>query len=155
MQKVYETLRFTLAVTFFLGLLSVTLSLFAQTSSEDKKLLWKPVEFAIVKLNDNPPISWNMYHTEKKGVLLLQLWKRYLLVDMKEEEAYDIDPQTVKQAGSNVHWSGADKPAQPIETPDWKSRNVGQMQRIQFRLGKDGHILELQIPLLVNGKSAY
>jgi hypothetical protein len=155
MEKVYEPFRFTLAVTFFLGLLSVALSLFAQTSTEDKKLLWKPVEFAIVKLNDKPPISWNMYHTEKKGVLLLQLWKRYLLVDMKEEEAYDIDPQTIKQAGSNVHWSSTDKPAQPIETPDWKSRNVGQMQRIQFRLGKDGHILELQIPLLVNGKSAY
>jgi hypothetical protein len=29
------------------------------------------------------------------------------------------------------------------------------MQRTLFRLGKDGHILELQIPLLINGKPAY
>jgi hypothetical protein len=26
---------------------------------------------------------------------------------------------------------------------------------VRFRLGKDGHVLELQIPLLINGKPAY
>jgi len=29
------------------------------------------------------------------------------------------------------------------------------MQLVKFRLGKDGHILELQVPLLINGKPAY
>jgi len=120
-----------------------------------QKPVWKPVAFAIVKFNDEAPKSWNIYHTEKKGVLLVQLWKRYLLVDMKEQEAYEIDPQTVKAAGENVEWSSADKPDQPIETPDWKTRDVGSMQRVRFRLGKDGHFLELQIPLLINGRPAY
>src|SRR2546422_8420437 len=45
--------------------------------------LWKPVAFAIVKFNDEAPKSWNIYHTEKKGLLLVHLWKRYLLVDRK------------------------------------------------------------------------
>ena len=119
------------------------------------KSLWKSVEFAIVKFNDEAPKSWNLYHTEKKGVLLLRLWKRYLLIDVKEQEAFEIDPQTVKAVGENVEWSLADKPDQPIETPEWKTRDVGSMQRTLFRLGKDGHILELQIPLLINGKPAY
>jgi hypothetical protein len=119
------------------------------------KLLWKPVVFAIVKFNDEAPKSWNIYHTDKKGLLLVHLWKRYLLLDMKEQEAFEIDPQTVKPAGESVEWSLADKPEQPIETPDWKTRDVGSMQRTLFRLGKDGHILELQIPLLINGKPAY
>jgi len=44
---------------------------------------------------------------------------------------------------------------QPLETPDWKTRDVGSMQLVRFRLGKGGHILELQIPLLINGKPAY
>ena len=127
----------------------------AQTQPSEKKLLWKSVGFAIVKFNDEAPKSWNIYHTEKKGLLLVHLWKRYLLVDMKEQEAYEIDPQTVKQRGEDVEWSPADRPDQPLETPEWKTRDVGSMQLVKFRLGKDGHILELQIPILINGKPAY
>jgi hypothetical protein len=133
-------------------LISPALGTAAQTQP---RLVWKPVVFAIVKFNDEAPKSWNIYHTDKKGLLLVHLWKRYLLLDMKEQEAYEIDPQTVKPAGENVEWSLADKPEQPIETPEWKTRDIGSMRRTQFRLGKDGHILELQIPLLINGKPAY
>jgi hypothetical protein len=152
MKKVNVTVRIAVGWLFFFG---IAASMIAQTTSADKKLVWKPVEFAIVKFNDDAPKSWNIYHTEKKGILLVQLWKRYLLVDMKEEEVYEIDPQTVKQVGDNVQWSATEKPDQPLETPDWKTRDVGAVKRIQFRLGKNGHILELQIPLLVNGKPAY
>jgi len=130
-------------------------SLQAQSQSSEKKPLLKSVGFAIVKFNDEAPKSWNIYHTEKKGLLLVHLWKRYLLVDIKEQEAYEIDPQTVKQRGEDVEWSPADKPDQPIETPEWKTRDVGRMQLVRFRLGKEGHVLELQVPLLINGKPAY
>jgi hypothetical protein len=126
-----------------------------QSQASQKRLVWKSVEFAIVKFNDEAPKSWSMYHTEKKGLLLLHLWKRYLLIDVKEQEAYEIDPQTVKPAGENVEWSLADKPEQPLETPDWKTRDVGPMQRVTFRLGKDGHILDLQIPLNAKREPAY
>ena len=131
------------------------LPLQVSSQSAEKKLVWKSVAFAIVKFNDQAPKSWNIYHTEKKGLLLVHLWKRYLLVDMKEQEAYEIDPQTVKQRGEEVEWSTADKPEQPIETPEWKTRDIGSVQMVRFRLGKDGHLLELQIPLLINGKPAY
>jgi hypothetical protein len=131
------------------------LPLQAQPQSGERKLVWKSVEFAIVKFNDEAPKSWSMYHTERKGLLLLHLWKRYLLIDTKEEEAYEIDPQTVKPAGENVEWSLADKPEQPLETPDWKTRDVGPMQRVTFRLGKDGHILDLQIPLNAKREPMY
>ena len=134
---------------------SGALPLQVQSQSSERKLLWKSVGFAIVKFNDEAPKSWNIYHTEKKGLLLVRLWKRYLLVDMKEQEAYEIDPQTVKQRGEEVEWSTADKPEQPIETPEWKTRDIGSVQMVRFRLGKDGHLLELQIPLLINGKPAY
>ncbi len=125
-------------------------------SAEQKdKATWKPVEFAIVKFNDEAPKSWNLYHTEKKGLLLLHLWKRYLLIDMHEQEAYEIDPQTVKPVGEKVEWSLSEKPDQPLDTPEWKSRDIGPMQRTRFRLGKDGSFLELQIPLLPTGKPMY
>jgi hypothetical protein len=132
-----------------------TLPLQAQSQSNEKKAIWKSVEFAIVKFNDQAPKSWNIYHTEKKGLLLVQLWKRYLLVDVKQQEVYEIDPQTVKPQGDTVEWSLADKPEQPIETPDWKTKDLRSMELVKFRLGKDGHFLEMQLPLLINGKPVY
>ena len=143
------------AVLVIFSLAICVLPLQSSSQSADKKLFWKSVKFAIVKFNDEAPKSWNIYHTEKKGLLLVHLWKRYLLVDTKEQEAYEIDPQTVKPRGDEVEWSPADKPDEPIETPEWKTRDVGSMQLVRFRLGKDGHVLELQIPILVNGKPAY
>ena len=128
---------------------------YPQSVTPEKKATWKSVGFAIVKFNDEAPKSWNIYHTEKKGLLLVQLWKRYLLVDMKEQEVFEIDPQTVKPQGDAVEWSLADKPEQPLETPDWKTKDLRSMELVKFRLGKDGHFLEMQLPLLINGKPVY
>jgi hypothetical protein len=88
-------------------------------------------------------------------VLLVHLWKRYLLNEIADEEVYDIDPQKVKPQGENVEWAYSDQPEQPIEISEWKERNVGPVQRIRFRFGTKGHVLELQLPLLPNGKEAY
>ena len=49
-----------------------------------------------------------MYHGEKRGVLLVRLWKRYMLIDVKEQEVYDVDPTKVKAQGENIEWSPAD-----------------------------------------------
>jgi hypothetical protein len=87
-----------------------------------EKVVWKPVQFAIVRYNDDAPASWNMYHGEKKGVLLLRLWRRYLLVNTQEQEVYELDPDKIKAQGDNVEWSPSDVPADPIETSEWKAR---------------------------------
>jgi hypothetical protein len=120
-----------------------------------KKSTWKELAFAIVKFNDQAPNSWNLYHSDKKGVFLVHLWKRYLLVKVADEEVYDLDPQKVSVKGDVVEWSLADLPEKPIETLEWKERNVGLVERVRFRLGKDGHFLELQIPLGPNGRPIY
>jgi hypothetical protein len=114
----------------------------SQTAEASKPVEWKSV-------------SWNIYHISKRGVLLVKLWKRYLLVNVPEHQVFDIDPRTVKPQGDGVQWSSSDMPEEPLEISEWKDRNVGPVQRIRFRLGKDGHILELQIPLRADGKPAY
>jgi hypothetical protein len=144
-------LRATLPALLFMALANYC----ASAAQEARKLTWHPLEFAILRFNDDAPNSWNIYHSEKKGVLLVRLWKRYLLVNVSDEEVYDIDPQKIKVVGNSVEWSYADIPEKPIETPDWKARDMGPVERIRFRLGKDGHYLELQIPLGPNGRPIY
>jgi hypothetical protein len=121
-----------------------------------EKLTWKPVDFAIVRYNDDAPASWNMYHGEKKGLLLIRLWKRYLFLNVQDQEVYELDPQKVKvQGDNNVEWSPSDLPSDPIETSEWKVRDVGPMRRVIFRFGKNGNFLDIQLPLQINGKPMY
>ena len=116
---------------------------------------WKTVPFAIVRYNDDAPKSWNVYHGEKKGVYLVRLWKRYLVVDTSQQAAFEIDPAKVKVEGDNAELSPTDIPADPIETSEWKSRDAGPVLRHRFRFGTTGNFMELQIPLQLNGKPAY
>jgi hypothetical protein len=76
-------------------------------------------------------------------------------VNVQEQEVYELDPDKVKLQGENVEWSPSDLPTDPIETSEWKTRDVGPMRRVKFRFGKTGNFLDIQLPLLVNGKPAY
>jgi hypothetical protein len=152
--------RFFPAELYRLAIVMLLLATFAgnlssQASDAAKPMEWKSVSFAIVRYNDEAPQSWNIYHTSKRGVLLVKLWKRYLLVNIPEEQVFDIDPHTVKPQGDSVEWSPSDIPDEPIEIAEWKERNVGPVQRVRFRLGKNGHMLELQLPMRADGKPAY
>jgi hypothetical protein len=138
-----------------LALLVLACTASGTRAGDGEKVTWKPVQFAIVRYNDDAPASWNMYHGEKKGVLLLRLWRRYLLLNVSEQEIYEIDPDKVKTSGENVEWSPSDIPTEPIETSEWKARDVGPMRRVRFRFGKTGNFLDIQLPLLGNGKPAY
>ena len=137
-----------------LALLLLPCLTFTQTAPT-QKVTWKSVEFAIVRFNDQAPNSWSIYHSEKKGILLVRLWKRYMLVKIADEEVFDIDPQKITVHGDSAEWSYADIPDKPVEIVEWKERNIGSMQRITFRFGNNGHMLELQIPLGLNREPIY
>lgn len=142
------------AALTILGLPATLLAQQAQRQSQNNQQ-WKTVPFAIVRYNDDAPKSWNVYHGEKKGIYLVRLWKRYLLINTGEQSAYEIDPAKVRVAGENAELSPADVPSDPIETAEWKSRDSGPVLRHRFRFGQTGNFMELQIPLLANGKPAY
>jgi len=72
-------------VSRFAILLALASTFAAPRLVSAEKSVWKPVEFAIVRFNDDAPASWNIYHGAKRGVLLVRLWKRYILVDVKQQ----------------------------------------------------------------------
>jgi Tfp pilus assembly protein PilV len=130
----------------------VTQSSMAQQSSKQQ---WKTLPFAIVRYNDDAPKSWNVYRGERKGIYLVRLWKRYLLVDTDSQDVFEIDPEKVKAQGESAELAAQDIPADPLETTEWKTKNAGPVLRHRFRFGKSGNFMELQIPVLPNGRPAY
>ena len=140
-------------LTFVFGLcFAMASGLIAQQPSKQQ---WKPVPFAIVRYNDDAPKSWNLYHGERKGIYLVRLWKRFLVINTDSQSAFEVDPAKVKIEGENAELSLADIPEEPIETAEWKTRNAGPVLRHKFRFGSSGNFMELQIPVLPNGKPAY
>lgn len=138
-------------------LLSLALTGTSTAQSPPKtKNVWKTVPFAIVRYNDDAPKSWNLYFSSKRGVLLLRLWKRYLLIDRNTQEVFDIDPGKVAAKGDEeVEFALEENSSQPADISDWKERDVGTLRRLRFRFGEKGSYVDIQTPLKTNGTPLY
>jgi hypothetical protein len=147
----FPSLRWLTILGLFL-IFCTTQSLIAQQSSKQQ---WKTLPFAIVRYNDDAPKSWNVYLGDRKGIYLVRLWKRYLLIDTDSQNVFEIDPAKIKIEGENVVLATSDIPEEPIEISEWKTRNSGPVLRHRFRFGQTGNFMELQIPVQFNGKPAY
>jgi len=115
-----------------------------------EKIVWKPMERASLKINDKPQKIWNVYFVQKEKkelLLLVQVWRRYLLVNYRDREIYDIDPAKLERKDKDLLWSEADKPAKPVPTEDWLVRDVGPLKRIRVKLTAEDRVLEVQIPI--------
>lgn len=148
--------RCRLTVIFLLasfGAAAICVSAWAMPQSSKEQ--WKTLPFAIVRYNDDAPKSWNVYRGDRKGIYLVRLWKRYLLIDTESQSAFEIDPGKVTVQGEKAELAASDIPAEPIEITEWKTRNAGPVLRHRFRFGATGNYMELQIPVLPNGKPAY
>jgi hypothetical protein len=150
----FPTKRPAIAVAaLFLSLLCASAA--AAQSAPKTKNLWKSVPFAIVHFNDDAPKSWNLYFSSKRGVLLLRLWKRYLLIDRNAQQVFDIDPDKITAKGDDVEFSAEENPGQPADITDWRERDIGYLHRLRFRFGEKGSYLDIQTPLKPNGTPLY
>ena len=119
------------------------------------KNVWKSVPFAIVHYNEEAPKSWDLYYSSKRGVLLLRLWKRYLLIDRNSQQVMDIDPDKIVVKGDGIEFSIEDNPGQAAEISDWRERDIGNLHRVRFRFGEKGNYMDIQTPLKPNGTPLY
>src|SRR5260370_10806189 len=124
-------------------------------AQQSAKQQWKTLPFDIGRYNDDAPKSWNVYRGDRKGIYLVRLWKRYLLIDTDSQNVFEIDPAKIKIEGENVVLATSDIPVEPIEISEWKTRNSGPVLRHRFRFGQRGNFMELQIPVQFNGRPAY
>ncbi len=114
-----------------------------------EKLVWKPLENAVLRIDDRAAKLWNVYHVDKKDQLLLvQLGRRFLMLDTREHQIYELNPMKLEHKDKDILWHESEKPAKPIETADWTVREVGPARRIRVKLVSEGRVLEVQVPVL-------
>jgi hypothetical protein len=130
-----------------MAILSILLLAICLTARPADKILWKPLEQAIISVEGKAPPFWNIYTADKQNqILLVQLWKRYLMVYAKQQAVYDIDPKTLTKKGEDLELPLSAKPAKPLPSADWAFKDMGVTYRLRFKLAPQGRLIEVQIP---------
>src|SRR5581483_10755398 len=142
--------RGTPAVWFSLVLLCVSGWLGAPGRyawAKDKPLSWKPVDEALLRVNDAPPKEWEIYRSGKKNdPLILQLGSRFLLIESHDHRIFELDPAKVERKKDELLWSLSDRPAEELATSDWVVEDIGAAFAIQVKLAKENSRFDLQLP---------
>jgi hypothetical protein len=125
---------------------SVFFLLAAGLSASDK-IVWKPIANAILQVDSHAPKIWNLFQPGKKlDPLLLQIGARYLVVYIRNKEIYEIKPEQLERKGDDLLWRESDKPAAPIATSNWSTKDVGSAMRTLVKLADEDHVLDIQTP---------
>jgi hypothetical protein len=124
------------------------LVLAAQSSATERdKIVWKPIPNAILQVDSRAPELWNLFQPGKKfDPLLLQIGSRYLVVYIRNKEIYEIRPEQLEHKGETLLWSETDKPANPVASSDWSTKDVGSAVRTLVKLAAEGRMLDIQTP---------
>ena len=119
----------------------------AAVRAADKPVAWKPVEQALLRMDDQPVKSWNIYQEGKKSdPLLLAIGNRFLLIEIRDHKVFELVPAKVEQKGADLMWDPAERPAEPLASTEWVIRDVGLAYRVAFRLEAEKHAFDLQLP---------
>jgi hypothetical protein len=142
-----ETLRNTLFCRMW-AVAALLLLLAASPCAADKeKIVWKPIEDAILQIDSRAPKEWNVYQPGKKfDPLLLQIGSRYLVIYVRNMEIYEIKPEQLQHKGGSLLWRETDKSAKPLPTSDWSTKDVGSASRVLVKLAGEGRTIDIQIP---------
>jgi len=132
----------------FVGIAALCLAVASVSHSADKdKIVWKSIPDAILQVDSRAPKLWNVFQAGKKfDPLLLQLGSRYLVIYVRNMEVYEIKPEQLGHKGEDLLWRETDKPAKPLATSDWSTKDVGSASRILIKLADEGRIIDIQIP---------
>jgi len=146
------------AITFVLPALLLSGLLAGAARAADDRILWKPVEDAILRIDDRPAKTWNVYRPDKKDksyLLLVELGRRFLLLDTREKEIFELVPEKIERKGKELLWREQDKPASPLPSTDWTIRDAGRTRRISARLEREGRVLDVQLPQMPDLRGLY
>jgi hypothetical protein len=125
-------------------------------AADKEKIVWKSIPDGILQIDGRAPKIWNLYRTGKKlDPLLLQMGTRALVIYVKKQEVYEIKPEQLERKGEDLLWRETDRPAKPLATADWSTRDVGSAWRVRVKLADEGRTIDIQIPQMPDLRGLY
>jgi hypothetical protein len=115
--------------------------------AKGKPVPWKPIEDALLRVNDVAVKDWSVFQTGKKrDPLLLQMGNRFLLINVHGRQVFEVDPSKVEQKTDQVLWDPSDRAAKPLITSEWSAVDIGAAFRIDATIDGENRTLDLELP---------
>ncbi|MHB8755239.1 MAG: hypothetical protein ACYC92_09835 [Candidatus Acidiferrales bacterium] len=112
------------------------------------KINWKSIGDASLKITGRkPPKIWNVYQdAKKKQRVLVQMDSRYLILDAKTKEVFEITAAQFQMHGKTYQSPSPGGSDHALPSTDWDIRDIGPAERIQVRLTNENIFLDVELP---------
>ncbi len=121
-------------------------------------LLWKPIALGVLKVDERPVKSWEIYVNKKyKSWFLVQIGARFLLLDAEARAVFELDPAGLQRKHTDLAWTT--DPEAPTAAPskenglrialpseEWTDKAAGRARIIRLKLSAEGRRLDVQLP---------
>jgi hypothetical protein len=119
----------------------------ASAFAKDKPLAWKPIEDALLRVNDAPPKDWGVYRAGRKNEpLIMQIGNRFLLIATHDHRVFELDAAKIEKKNEELLWSPSDRPANPLATSNWVVGDIGAAFEVTVKLDAENAVIKLQLP---------
>jgi hypothetical protein len=115
-------------------------------------IAWKYVDNAILRITGRkPPKQWNVYQDRKKKErVLVQIDSRYLILDAKTKQVFEISAAQFQARGKYFRSPNPSASQHALPSTDWDMRDIGPAERIEVRLSKENLTLDVELPHPLN-----
>lgn len=135
---------------FSISMMVLTLAMVAPHAGarEGDKINWKPIGDAILRITGRkPPKVWNVYQDEKKKErVLVEMDNRYLILDAKTKQVYEITAADFQLHGKIYQSTKPTSSENAVPSTGWDRRDIGPAERIQVELTKENISLDVELP---------
>jgi len=136
---------------FFFAAFLLTAALALRCEAAGSPIVFKAVDFAILRVDERPAKTWDVYLAEKKRLILVRLGTRYLLLETEAREVYEVAPEAFEQRKDElVLKAGGDETRQRKLLPSeaWNIRDAGPSRNYKLRLTEEGRTIEVQLRIV-------
>lgn len=142
------TFRKLLSLSTVAAGLVFALAILPRAFAANKPIIWKPDDKAILEVTGRkPPKSWSVFEDGKnKACVLVQLDNRYLMLDARTKQVFEIASSQIQPRGKNFQSADPSITQHAVPSSDWDMRDLGPAERIEVRLSDDNVLLNVQLP---------
>lgn len=119
----------------------------AVAQARSKTLVWKPVTQVLLKENNHPVKSWNVYRPDRDhNLILVQLERNWFIFNLKQKRVYGAERDQFHTRGNALVGPVPGSHARVVKTVNWDSHDVGPAQQISVRFAATGDVLAIELP---------
>jgi hypothetical protein len=128
--------------------LPILFAILPRAFAANKPIIWKPIDNAILEITGRkPPKNWSVLEDDKqKSRVLVQLDNRYLMLDAKTKQVFEMSPSQIQPHGKNFQSADPSRTERALPSTNWDMRDLGPAERIEVLLTDDNTKLDVQLP---------